>query len=374
VADLLYLNQHDKLFPALVASIVLVAVVQSLSAAGFCLAAGMAGSLLLAMVLLYVTVSITWVLLIWLSLIRDHSAIVRANLYGMLTALLAMTLLGANGNLAQVLGGYAFGQSISAFLAMRAVTRGLDTRGARDCSVVKSLATYPSLLLIGLFFSAGSWADTMWFWFADGISVHPLVMSHPLYDTTKFVGYITVVPALAMNLVQFETSFYEHYRGYYDAILGGCPLPQIRERRALMMADLRAGAMRLVRMQGAVTVGVLVFASEILSALGLPSSAVPMFRLLCLGSLFHVLFLITILLLLYFDQRGAALWSCGVLLVTNLGLAIWSVNTGMETYGSGYALAGLVAMAVAYELLQRSLSKLEFITFARQPVAAVQGH
>jgi hypothetical protein len=33
VADLLYLNQHDKLFPALVASIVLVAVVQSLSAA-----------------------------------------------------------------------------------------------------------------------------------------------------------------------------------------------------------------------------------------------------------------------------------------------------------------------------------------------------
>jgi uncharacterized membrane protein len=68
------------------------------------------------------------------------------------------------------------------------------------------------------------------------------------------------------------------------------------------------------------------------------------------------------------------LWSCGVLLVTNLGLAIWSVNTGMETYGSGYALAGLVAMAVAYELLQRSLSKLEFITFARQPVAAVQGH
>jgi uncharacterized membrane protein len=214
----------------------------------------------------------------------------------------------------------------------------------------------------------------MWFWFADGISVHPLVMSHPLYDTTKFVGYITVVPALAMNLVQFETSFYEHYRGYYDAILGGCPLPQIRERRALMMADLRAGAMRLVRMQGAVTVGVLVFASEILSALGLPSSAVPMFRLLCLGSLFHVLFLITILLLLYFDQRGAALWSCGVLLVTNLGLAIWSVNTGMDTYGSGYALAGLVAMAVAYELLQRSLSKLEFITFARQPVAAVQGH
>jgi hypothetical protein len=208
----------------------------------------------------------------------------------------------------------------------------------------------------------------MVFWFRDGIAPHPIVRYHPLYDTCSFLAYMTVVPALAVNLVRLETSFYEHYRAYYGAILGGTPLEVIEDKRKRMLRNLEEGVIRLLRVQGAISILVILFAPFIIDFLKLPPVGVRLFRLTCLGAFFHVLLLITILMQMYFDLRAQAMATSVVFFVLNGGLAWWSVSRGIETYGIGYALASFLSLLLGYTMLYRALERLDYMTFTNQPI------
>ena len=248
---------------------------------------------------------------------------------------------------------------------MRLLVRGLED-GERDFSAWACVRAYPALVVTGLAYSLGIWVDKMVFWFGSGLEAAPWIHCHPLYDTTCFLAYVTVIPALSINLIHLETSFYEHYRRYYLAILGHMPLATLEDRRVRMMDDLRAGVVKLIRLQGAISVAAIVLAPWILDALGIPAMAVRVFRFACLGAFFHVLLLITILIQLYFDLRKQALVSALVFLVANTVGALVSVRFGFAVYGVGYAAATLFAVVVAFVLLDRALRWLDYLTFVTQ--------
>jgi uncharacterized membrane protein len=196
------------------------------------------------------------------------------------------------------------------------------------------------------------------------------VLFHPLYDTCSFLAYLTVIPALAVNLVRVETSFYECYRAYFGAILGGMPLKVIDARREAMLENLQEGMVRLLRIQGAITLLFILFAPEILSLMDLPHSATRIFRAVCLGAFFHVMLLITILMQLYFDLRKQALITAIIFTLLNAGFAVWSVKNGINTYGFGYAAASMISLLVGYSLLAKSIEYLDYYTFTNQPITA----
>ena len=77
--------------------------------------------------------------------------------------------------------------------------------------------------------------------------------------------------------------------------------------------------------------------------------------------------LITTLVLLYFDLRRYALGTCLLFLVLNGTLAGLTMETGVETYGLGYALSSLIALTTAVLLLAKGLRELDFMTFTSQP-------
>ena len=191
---------------------------------------------------------------------------------------------------------------------------------------------------------------------------------HPLYDTCSFLAYLTVVPALAVNLIRLETSFYEYYRSYYGAILNGFPLAVIEDRREKMFQNLREGTVRLLRVQGFITVSMIVFAPFVVQVLELPPVAIRILRLTCLGAFFHVMLLLTMLMQLYFDLRTQALGTAVVFFVLNAGLAFWSVDRGIASYGIGYAIASFLSLLLGYTLLHRSLERLEHLTFTNQKI------
>jgi len=369
VADLLYAKEYDRVLPAFAATLLVTGLVHAVLAALFAAWAGFGVTLACLCVVLFASVGMTWIALIWLSVSRQYDDVLRAYIYGTLVAMIGVLLLLLGRGTTGVLAAYAAGQSFTLMLLVRTIVRGMEAGGGRDFAALKSTVDFPRLVGIGLLYNAAIWIDKIVFWFFDGVGPHALVRYHPLYDTCSFLAYLTVVPALAVNLVRLETSFYEKYREYYGAILGGTPLRVIDDKRTRMLDNLTEGVVRLLRVQGAITIGFILFAPVICDFLELPPIATRVFRLTCLGALFHVLLLITILMQMYFDLRIQALATSLVFFVLNGALAYWSVHRGIETYGIGYALASFLSLLLGFMLLNRALERLDYMTFTTQPIA-----
>jgi uncharacterized membrane protein len=370
VADLLYTKRYDAVLPAFAATIAGVGAVHALIGTAFCVWAGFSALLSFLAVTLFAIIGMTWIALIWLTVVRQYDEVLRAYVYGTLVAMVGVVLLFLGRGTVGILAAYTAGQAFTLALLLRTIVRGMNATGGRDLSVFRSLVSFPMLVGVGLFYNAAIWVDKMIFWFQDGVGPHSLIRYHPLYDTCSFLAYLTVVPALAVNLVRLETAFYERYRGYYGAILGGTPLGVIEDKRRRMLQNLEESMVRLLKTQGAITAVVILFAPVICETLKLPAISVRLFRLTCLGAFFHVLLLINILMQMYFDLRKQALATSLVFLSLNGILAWWSVNRGVETYGIGYALASFMALLLGYLLLYRSLDQLDYMTFTSQPIGS----
>lgn len=370
VADALYGKRYTDVLPAFAACLAVTGGVHAVIGTVFAVWAGFDPRLALLAVSLFTIIGMTWIALIWLSLVRQYDDILRAYVYGTLVAMVGVLLVFLSQGTEPILAAYTAGQAFTLVLLLRTILRGMETGGGRDYRVFRSLVSFPVLAGVGFAYNAAIWVDKMIFWFADGIGPHPLVRYHPLYDTCSFLAYLTVVPALALNLVQLETAFYEKYRAYYGAILAGSPLAVIEQNKKRMFESLQEGVVRLLRVQGAITASVVIFAPLIVQGLELPEIAVRLFRLTCLGAGFHVLLLICILMQMYFDLRRQALATSATFLLLNGALAWWSVSRGIETYGVGYAVASFLTLLLGFVLLHRSLDRLDYHTFTSQPIGS----
>ena len=370
VADWLYAERYDRVLPAFAATLLVVGLVHTAIGAVFCGIAGFGTAVGALATSLFAIVGMTWMALIWLSIVRQYDQVLRAYVHGTVISMLGIVLLALGQGTTGILAAYTAGQAFILVRLTQTIMRGMETGGKRDFAVLKAVTSLPGLVAVGFLYNAAIWVDKMIFWFRDGIGPHPMVRYHPLYDTCSFLAYLTVVPALAVNLVRLETSFYEKYRAYYGAILGGTPLAVIEDRRARMFENLREGVVKLVRVQGALTAAVILFAPFIIDALELPLVGVRLFRLTCLGAFFHVLLLITILLQMYFDLRKQAVATSTVFFVLNGALAYWSSGRGVETYGIGYAVAAFLTLLLGYLMLHESLNRLDYLTFTSQTIAS----
>ncbi len=369
VADVLYAKQYQRVLPAFVATLAATGIVHVVIAVLFCVLAGFPAVMTLLATTLFAIVGMTWISLTWLSVAREYDEVLRAYIYGTLLALAGMVFLALRADTIGVLGAYTVGQAFTLMHLIKVIARGMEAGGGRELKVFTSLRIFPRLVALGVLYNGAIWVDKMVFWFRDGKGSHPWVQYHPLYDTCSFLAYLTVVPALAVNLIRLETSFYEFYRGYYGAILNGHPLAVIEDRRKRMFENMHEGTIRLLRVQGFITIAAIIFAPYLIEVLELPPVAIRIFRLTAIGALFHVLLLLTMLMQLYFDLRGQALTTTIVFFVLNGGLAWWSVDRGVESYGIGYAIASFLSLLLGYTLLHRSLERLDHLTFTNQRIA-----
>lgn len=365
LADALWRREHATLLPALATALALSGALQLVIGGAFAAHLELSPVASVAAVTLYIAYTWSWLALVWLGATRDYDRILVAYFVGsaLCVALACIPVLRAS--LEGLLFVVAIGQSATVVLLVRAVARGVESTGRRSARVLGSLRAFPVLLVFGALYNVGIWADKLVFWATDGVVIRGLLRKHVLYDSCSFLAYATVVPALAVNLVRIETSFYERYRDYYEVIERGGTLGMIERARDAMVQTLRDSALRIIRVQGWITGACIVFAPELLELAGVPYGATPTFRVLCAGAYFHVLLLLTLLTLLYFDQRRDAAWTAALFCVANVVLPLWSATGRPVHFGLGYAFAALGALLFGFGRLQRALARLEYLTFSR---------
>ena len=130
--------------------------------------------------------------------------------------------------------------------------------------------------------------------------------------------------------------------------------------------SLKKTIVSLIKIQTFVSVLCWYFSNEIVNFLYLPSLMEPIFRYGVIGAYLQILFLISNIILLYFEEKKAVLISYFTFLVCN-GLFSWiSILLGVRYYGLGYVLSSFVTLVISFYFLNNTIRDINFKTFMSQ--------
>ena len=370
IADCLFHRDYDELLPSFIVVAAVVGGIQALIACIFWLPSPFSLVYKIAAIHLYVAISLLWLIIIYLSVIRNYRAITLSFVFGSLIALVFGGIGGLCYRVDGLLVGFTIGEIVVLSMLVYCLLRELPHGAALDSEVLAIFRRYPYLAAIGLLYNFGIWADKFVFWWGpQNLHVHYLIWYNPLYDNASFLAFLSAIPSLALFVIRIETSFYEKYRDYYRTILNHRGLPEITAARSQIVDNLQLSLVRLFKLQGMISLLAVVFAPLLIAFFNMRWLQLSLLRFLVIGAFFHILFLIMLIILLYFDLQKRALALVALFAVLNLAATWLTTRYDPRFYGLGYLLTSLVSMIAAFAILARDLQRLEYITFVRQSAA-----
>lgn len=335
----------------------------ALAAAFFCFP-GQSALFRLELVASFVVVSNIWIATIFLSGMKQFRAIVFLYGFGYAVTVTAAYNLRFM-NLDGLLLGFLLGQVVLLSGMLVLIVRGYPSDRAVAFSLFDRRYLYPSLMLVGLFFNAGVWADKIIFWFDPdtGIRVIGPLRASLIYDIPVFLSYLSLIPGMAVFLVRMETDFVEYYTNFYDAVREGGSLFYIEDMRNRMVSTIRVGVFQIIKIQALAALLLMVVAPDIFDALGISHLYLPLLKVQLVAAALQVVFLAIINVFFYLDQRRLLVLITALFLFLNVALTLISLRLGPQFFGYGFLLALAICVMVGLWLVDRVMERLEYRTF-----------
>ena len=369
LADKLWKRETEAVPGLLISGFLFVLVLVALSVAGLVAYFDVPAKLALALYSATSVVALIWIALAFCGAIRDYKGITRSFATGLVVSIAGATAaalagLGATG----MVWGFVAGLSVTFFgLALRVLTSfpyPLASPFAAVPELIGGHKTYAYLALGALCGTAGVWVDKWIFWFSEeGQSVEGGLIHAPLYDSAMFIASLVLIPALAQFVMKLETEFFEHYRKYFGTVQGHGTIDQIETARKRLEGFSFESLSLITVSQLALAAVLAMSAPAIVEVLNLQFRQIAILRFGALGSVFLFVFIAATSLVVFFDLRRTYFLLQGLFLALNAGFTILTVQWGEEYYGVGYFLAAFVAAAVALIVADRTIARLNYLTF-----------
>ena len=227
----------------------------------------------------------------------------------------------------------------------------------------------PLLIVIGLLYNAGIWADKMIFWFSPkGEQIDAFLYAFADYDGAAFISYLTIIPSYTYFLVKVETDFYGHFRKFYAILLNKGSLTQINNHKTNITKSVKESFIGLIKLQGAVTLVCLLFSGEIAELFKLPLLSTLILDKALLAVFLQMMLLTVLIFLMYFDIKLQLLIVALVFFLSNTLFTYITFKLGYVFYGYGYLFSCLLALITGFICLNKHLNELEYRTFTGQPL------
>lgn len=371
LADQLDAQRLSSHMPTLVSVTLVNAVVHTLIGAAFLYFVNINWFMRFSALALFVLVAQTWLVMAFIGALRAYHLVATSFVSGTAVNLIAAYTLGRYLSVNGYLMGMVVGQCAVLAVALASLAREFEF----DCSFNWDWLEYfkkcPQLPLAGLIYYASVWMTLMFYWWGpEGYLIQTEILyAFPTLDLASFYAQMTIIPTITAFYVHCETSFYEDYRGFYNAILTKKPLEFIRQSRQRLKTRLRDSLFGLFLVQVAVTLGALTFAPQLQVLLQWNDGERYMFRNVCLGAVPQVMLLFCQVILFYFQLYKEALWSSVITFIGCLVGAFITLHYGQDTYGLGLLLGASLGCIAGYWNLFRQIDQLEYLTFSKQPMA-----
>lgn len=370
-ADSVYANKEEQVFPSFLGGLSLSLLANG--ALGLIFFVGFVPSSPLfqfssAGVLM--VVSAIWVGAVYLTAVRDYTAVIQCFALGYAVSFAAGWALSVLAGVAGTMTGFLLGQIVLLLAMINVVYREYGTHSTPSFAFLPYFKKFRALAGCGLVYNLGIWIDKPLHWWLSphGYQVAGALYASPLYDQAVFLSFLSVAPGMAVFLLTLETTFAERYSEFFRLVVAKGRLHEIVKTKAEMVEALRDGLSRLLKFQGGVTLALVLAADHLLRALGLGAVQTLVFQVTLVGVCLLVLFLALLTVLFYLDRLRDALLCCTVFAVLNGATTLAGLMVDERWYGLGFTIAAAAAALVAGGFSNRALHRLEYETFTSQPV------
>lgn len=216
----------------------------------------------------------------------------------------------------------------------------------------------------GLWYSAALWVDKWIMWYAPGaLGFDRGVRTNSLYESGMFFALLTIVPVLAVVLIDVETRFHATYQRYYRDIAARGTLRTVRRNHGAIVRNTSTSFSRLAVVQGVLALVAVLAAPALVAWVGGGLEMTSIFRFGVMGAAFHVLLMVCLSALAYFDRTRWMAAVAALFFALNAGLTAVGVGLGEAYHGWGYAVAALLSFAVAFYVASNTIARLPYMTF-----------
>ena len=315
-------------------------------------------------------VALIWPTLAFCGAVRDYKGITSGFIVGMLVSILGTIWIARQGlGGSAMVGMFLLGLAIVFFvLASRILVSFPDQTGVLATHVaelVKGLGQHWMLAAGSLAAIAAIWVDKWIMWFGpDQVILTNGLFSAPAYDGAMFLAYLVMIPALGLFVTAIETTFFEDSRRLFDAIQGQAPLVRIERLAGVLEKQSYRMIYRVLLTLGALCAVAILMSPVLVPIIGLQYHQLGIFRLGIVAAFFQFMFVAATSIVLFLDRQARFLSLQLVFLVSQIVLTIASIQLGQEYFGYGHLLACAISACLAMGVLENTLSKVVFSTFA----------
>lgn len=333
----------------------------------------------LPLMLLFLLLNACWLLMTYITLLRDYMKIVIAYAVGfaaaigLLVALCALTQLNIGSMISVLLTGFG----VVDVVLFRALYLQFSRQEGSPFAFLQELKTNPALTFIGLFMMTGMLGHFWVVWFFDPSSTEAglLFRFNARYDFPAIVAYFSTIPSAIYFITVFETGFSEAYQRYFRSLDNGRGVDAVEQAKEDMIASLRRGLRRIFAIQGITCLLFITVGSKVLSVMniGMTEGMLASFRLFCVGYSLYYIGNLLLLLQLYFTNEKHAVWTALLFAAGVLGGTCLTVRFLLASNGAAFAFVSAVMTLLSGVQLTRYLNRLEYNTLCRSSYTGTAG-
>lgn len=325
---------------------------------------------------LFVIISSIWVIMIFLSAVKNYKLIAKAYLFGGILSIALIFFLIENPipfkeypTSTNFLFAYVIGISLIFIMFLFNFFSTFHTGKSFKYDFIRYFGKFVSLGLIGLFYTTGLWIDNLILWFSDfKVVIAGTFIFAPFYDNALFLSYLTTIPSLVLFLVVIETDFFNTYKQYFGNANSAATFKVIQDSKNRMKESLNYNLFYTFMIQFLITITLVLLANPIFELLQINYFIRDIFKVTSIGALFNIFTFIFILVLLYFEKRGKALVVAFSFITLNGLLTYLFTKLPFEYTGYGFAIAAFLSFIIALIMLRGYMDNINYTTFALQPI------
>lgn len=315
------------------------------------------------------SIILTWVSMVFLTAAKNYHYIIYSFLGGGILSVTLSILIDKSHGIDGYILAYSCGQYLITVLLSLCIFIEFKTIDYLSFEILAYYRKYKLLVLAGFLYYLGVWIDKIIFWFGpESEKVVGLLYTNKYYDTAMFLAYISIVPSLAIFLVQVETNFYKYYLYYFKSVEEKSDLSVLNLNVLDIFTSIQKTLLNLLKIQLIITVTLWYFSEQILELIYLPSIVAMIFKYGVLGSFLQALFLIVNIMLLYFKNERVVLFHYALFFVLNTLFTFATIELGFKYYGLGYLVSSFIVFFISLRSLNKHLNELNFYTFMSQPI------
>lgn len=324
--------------------------------------------------MLFMVLILVWLYSIVISALKDYRRIVSIYFLGCFTGAVLCVVLALIGiaEMKFYLGAIICTFTIIGSGMMIYIRQVFATQLSISFESIRYIGIYGKLLGIGFFMNAGIYIHNMIYWFSDANTViKGTFYIAPFYDVPMFYAFLTIIPAMVMFVVMFETNFYDKYKEYYNQVIYGGGYKEMENAKQDMIQSLYHEFSGVMEMQLFFTIIFLLLGRIVLPLIGIQYGSIDIFSIITLGCYIYAAIYIEVMVLLYFDDIKGAFVVAAAFFVGNGLFTYLSLFFGEWARGFGFFLGTVLAFFVGFYRLNYYLKNLDYFTYCNQPLLAV---